>query len=193
MPATDYGLGQLSMTSVRLPTNTKNEEIRFVCWGGRFRINVTKNNEMRPIFEFICNGEKGLAIRRVMERTIKASPGTRYPIIFSTWDNNERKYKPSHALTFVKDDKNIYHVELKYKGITYDSIVKGPSGIAFGSEAMSDAEKSSFGMEYLLDYVANTVRIQEILTNKKMERPAGSPPPSSGSAGSTPADDTDFF
>lgn len=192
MPTTDFGLGQLSMSSVRLPTTTKNEEIRFVCWGGRFRINVTKNGEMRPIFEFICNGEKGIIIRRVIERVIKASPGSRYPIIFSTWDNNERKFKPSHALTFVKDDKNCYRVELKYKGVTYESLVRGPSGIAFGSEAMSDAEKSSFGMDYLLDYVANTVRVQEILTNKKMERPGGSAPANS----STPApanDDADFF
>ncbi len=192
MPATDYGLGQLSMSSVRLPTSTKNEEIRFVCWGGRFRINVTKNNEMRPIFEFICTGVKSIIIRRTIERIIKSSPGTRYPIIFSAWDGNERKYKPSHALTFIKDDKNIYHVELKYKGITYESTVKGPNDIAFGSEAMSEAEKSSFGMEYLLDYVANTARIQEILTNKKMERPAGGGT-QTNSAPAQSGDDTDFF
>ena len=192
MPTADYGLGQLSMSSVRLPTSTKNEEIRFVCWGGRFRINVTKTGDLKPIFEFICNGEKGIVVRRIIERIIKASPGTRYPIIFSSWDNNERKWKPSHALTFVKDDKNIYHVELKYKGITYDATIKGPAGIAFGSEAMSEAEKSSFGIENLLDYVANTVRIQEVLTNKKMERTGGSAP-SSSQSGSTPADDADFF
>ena len=192
MPAADYGLGQLSMSSVRIPTTTKNEEIRFVCWGGRFRINVTKTGDLKPIFEFICNGEKGLAVRRVMERILKASPGTRYPIIFSAWDNNERKFKPSHALTFVKDDKNVYRVELKYKGVTYEAVVKGPSGISFGSDAMSEAEKSSFGMEYILDYVANTVRIQEILTNKKMER-TGSAPSAPSAQSSTPGSDEDFF
>lgn len=192
MPTTDYGLGQLSMSSVRFPTTTKNEEIRFVVWGGRFRINVTKNGEMRPIFEFICTGEKGTVIRKIVERVIKASPGTRYPIIFSTWDNNERKFKPSHALTFLKDDKNVYRVELKYKGVTYESIIRGPSGISFGSEVMSEAEKSSFGIENLLDYITNVVRIQEILTNKKMERTNGAAQ-TQHQASSMPGDDADLF
>jgi len=189
MPTTDFGLGQLSMSSVRLPTVTQNEEIRFVCWGGRFRVNVTKKNDLRPIFEFTCNAEKGLVIRRIIERVMKASPSTRYPIIFSAWDNNERKYKPSHALTFIKDDKNVYRIELKYKGVTYESVVRGPAGIAFGSEAMSEAEKSSFGMEYLLDYITNTVRLQEILTNKKMERPGGNTGTSSASTSMESPDD----
>ena len=57
---------------------------------------------------------------------------------------------------------------------------------------MSEAEKSSFGMEYILDYVANTVRIQEILTNKKMER-TGSAPSASSAQSSTPVSDEDFF
>ena len=191
MPGQDYNLGQLSWSSIRLPTTTKNEEIRFVVWGGRFRINVTKNGELRPIFEFICTGDKNIVIRKTIERVLKSSPGTRYPIIFSVWDQNERKFKPSHALTFIKDDKNVYHIELKYKGVTYESVVRGPNGISFGSEAMSDAERSNYGMEYLLDYVANTVRAQEILTNKKIERTGT---PASGSqGGSSAAIEDDLF
>lgn len=192
MSSPDYGLGQLNMSRLKFPTTTKNEDITFCVWGGRFRINVTKTGELRPICEFVCTGEKGFIIRKTIERVIKSSPGTRYPIIFSQWDQNERKFKPSHAITFIKDDKNVYRVEIKYKGITYESIIRGPSGIAFGSDVMSDAEKSGYGIEYLLDYVSNTVRIQELLTNKKMERtPNAARNVNNGST--MPTADEDFF
>ena len=195
MPNEDYGLGKLSFTQIKFETSTKTEEIRFSCWGGRFRIGVVKKGEFRPIYEFIASGDKGLVVRRMLEKIAKSSPGTRLPIVFSAWNKDERAWKPAHVLTFGKNDKNVYYVELQWKGSKYEATIKGPAGIALGSDSMSEAERSAYGLDYLIDYVTNTVRLQEILSNKKMEMAPGArgPAPVSGGDGGGNTDGMDLF
>lgn len=155
------------------PTTTKTEEIRFYVWGGRLRVGVRKTESRETICEFIISGEKKRLVRQTIEQILKASPGQARPIHLKKWNVEKKEWTIVAVLQFVKDPTNVYKIQMKYNGTTYESNVRGPADVDLGSEPMSNAQRSTIGLESLLDYLVETVPYQEVLTNKKREFPGG--------------------
>ena len=93
----------------------------------------------------------------------------------------------------MKDDKNVYHIELRYQQVTYEAIIRGPGDIDIGSTPMSDSDRSYYGILDLDRFIRESVPILEILTNKKVERPSGGVTTSTPSEGSRSNEADDLF
>ena len=170
MATQQYGLGDLNFNGQKMKTVTGNESFHMKVWGGSVRVNITKEKEFKPLFERALTPDKLTIVKRQIHQVMKASPGSKFPIVFSTWDREQKKSVIDYVLTFVKDDKNMYHIEMQWKGNKFDTLLKGPFGVSLGgSDGMSDAEKSSIELETLLDWITTVAPVQCILTNRRRE------------------------
>ena len=170
MAAQQYGLGDLNFNGQKIKTVTGNENFQMKVWGGMVRVNITKEKEFKPVFERSLSPDKLTIVKRQIHQVMKASPGSKFPIVFSTWDREQKKSVIDYVLTFIKDDKNMYHIEMQWKGNKFDCLLKGPFGVSLsGNDGLSDAEKSSIELETMLDWMNTVAPIQCILTNRRRE------------------------
>lgn len=189
-----YGLNDLSMHNVSLKSTTGTDRLVFRVWGGSLRLSVMKEKEFKPIFEKTIALNKIPIIQKMISQVAKASPDSKFPCVFSTWDPQLKKWSTESVISFVKDDKNVYHVEVQWKGNKFDFILKGPYGVSFGSDPMSDAERSALELETLDNYIKQIVPTQIVLTNKRRVNPAsGNNSSSSNSGGGDTESLNDFF
>ena len=167
--ANEYGLGDLSFKGQTIRTSTGTENFKMTVWGGSLRVNITKEKEFKPIFERTISPDKITIIKHTIQKIMKASPNTKLPLVFSSFDREQKKPVIDFVLTFLKDDKNLYHIEMQWKGNKFDCLLKGPFGVAYGSDPMTDVERSAIELETLYDWISYIVPIQSILTNRKRE------------------------
>ena len=169
MANNDYGLGDLMFQGQKVRTTTGNENLNFRVWGGSLRVSIVKDKEFKAAFERPIPATKVTIIKHLIDKVKKASPGAKYPMVCSAYNRETKQWATDYVLTFLKDDKNIYHIEIQWKGNKFDCVLKGPGGIAFGSDPMTDAEKSAIELETLLDWLTYIAPIQCLLTNKKRD------------------------
>ena len=167
--ANEYGLGDLSFKGQTIRTSTGTENFKMTVWGGNLRVNITKEKEFKPIFERTISPDKITIIKHTIQKIMKASPNTKLPLVFSQYDREQKKPVIDFVLTFLKDDKNLYHIEMQWKGTKFDCLLKGPFGVACGSDPMTDVERSAIELETLYDWISYIVPVQCILTNRKRE------------------------
>ncbi len=194
MAATPYTIGDLAFNGLRVKSVTGTENFQMKVWGGSLRVNITKEKEFKPIFERALTPAKVTVVKKMIEKIKTSSPGTKLPIVFSEWDRVEKKSAIDFVLTFLKDDKNMYHVEMQWKGNKYDCLLKGPFGISYGSDPMSEADKSAIELDTMLDWLNTVMPMQVILSNKKREFDASANGKSyNANNNSKPAADADPF
>lgn len=169
MAGSPYGLNDLVYTGQKIKTSSGSENFQMRVWGGSLRVNITKEKEFKPIFERAISADKCTILKHVIKQVQKASPGSKFPIVFNGWDKNEKKSIVDFVITFLKDEKNCYHIEMQWKGNKFDCLLKGPYGVSFGSDPMSDADKSAIELETMYDWLDNIAPLQCVLTNRKRE------------------------
>lgn len=167
--ANEYGLGDLTFKGQVIRTTTGTETFQMKVWGGALRVGIVKEKEFKPIFERSLAPDKITIIKHTIQKILKASPNTKIPLVFSAFDREQKKPTIDFVLAFIKDDKNVYHIEMQWKGNKFDCILKGPYGVSIGSDAMGEAEKSATELETLYDWLCGVVPLQCVLTNKKRE------------------------
>ena len=104
---------------------------------------------------------------------ISKSPGSKDPIIFSRWDNDQKKQVPEWGIELQKDEKLVYHIIVNWKGNRYDAPIRGAYGVSFGSDNISEADASFYGIDDLRNWLNVTVPLQMVLTNKRREQNGG--------------------
>jgi hypothetical protein len=199
MASQAYGLADLTYTGQKIRSTTGNENLNFRVWGGALRVGIVKDKEFKATFERSLAASKVTIIKHLIDKVKKASPGSKFPMVCSVYNRDTKQWATDYVLTFLKDDKNVYHIEIQWKGNKFDCVLKGPGGIAFGSDPMSDAEKSAIELETFLDWLNYVAPVQCILTNKKREFDGSvngasyTPNGGANKGGSAPANDDDFF
>lgn len=167
--ANEYGLGDLSFKGQIIHTATGTETFQMKVWGGSLRVGIVKEKEFKPIFERALSPDKITIIKHTIQKILKASPNTKMPLVFSQYDREQKKPVIDFVLTFLKDDKNLYHIEMQWKGNKFDCLLKGPFGVAYGSDPMSDVERSTIELETIYDWLTSIAPVQCMLTNRKRE------------------------
>ena len=167
--ANEYGLGDLTFKGQTIKTSTGTETFQMKVWGGSLRVGIVKEKEFKPIFERALSADKITVVKHTIQKIMKASPNTKMPLVFSSYDREQKKPVIDFVLTFLKDDKNLYHIEMQWKGNKFDCLLKGPYGVSCGSDPMSDVERSAVELETLYDWICAIVPVQCILTNRKRE------------------------
>lgn len=165
--AYDYGLNDLQMQNFTVRSTTGTDRLQFRVWGGSLRVSVIKEKDFKAIYELTIGMSKIPIIRKLIAQVAKSSPDSKYPAVFSTYDRDTKKWNTECVLSFIKDDKNMYRIEIQWKGNKYEFILRGPSGISYGSDPMGEAERSAIELETLDMYIKDYVPAQTILTNKR--------------------------
>lgn len=166
-----YCLGDLSIPAHKVRCANGVDEISFRVWGGMLRVDVrnTKSNDFKPVVSKSINTQVLTMILAQLNRLKSASPETNLPLVIQKFDRETKHWDTDWVFGLYKDNKMVYHIILQVKGSKYDGVLKGPSGIAMGSEAMSDADKSNVALSALEFYLKHEVPIQLTLTSRKRE------------------------
>lgn len=163
----DYGLGDLQQHRVSIKSASGTDRLEIKVWGGTLRFGVYHDKEYRPYFERPITLPRIPLVMDALDKLPKLSPGVKYPLVLSVWDNVEKKFAMDWVLTFLKDTSNIYHIEVQWKGNKCDFALKGPFGVSYGSDPMKDDEKSAVGLEELVYYLKYIAPVQMTTTNKR--------------------------
>lgn len=169
MPSNEYGLGDLNFSRRNYKTSAGTDEIVFSVYGGSLSIAVCKAGEWKPYWRQSINPIRQRIIISRLKALITKSPGAKDPIIFSRWDNEQKKHVPEWRLEFQKDEKMMYHIIVAWKGNTHDAMIRGAYGVAFGSDNISEADASFYGIDDLCNWLGTTVPLQMVLTNKRRD------------------------
>ena len=137
-------------------------------FGGSLRVGVNKTGEWKAFWSKTLNPIRQRILYDHINSLISKSPGTKDPIIFSRWDDTQKKQVPEWSLELQKDEKLVYHIIVSWKGAKYDAPIRGAYGVAF-------------------------VPMQMVLTNKR--RDASSSDNSRGGSNSAPSTEAsdDYF
>lgn len=169
MATVQYGLSDLLYANRKFKCATGTEEISFSVFGGSLRIGVNKTGEWKPFWSQTINPIRQCILKDHINALISKSPGTKDPIIFSRWDNEQKKQVPEWSIELQKDEKLVYHIVVSWKGAKYDAPIRGAYGVSFGSDNISEADASFYGIDDLRNWLNNTVPMQMVLTNKRRE------------------------
>lgn len=168
-----YGLGDLRFADRKFKCATGTEEISFSVFGGSLRIGVNKTGEWKAFWSQTLNPIRQRILWDHINSLISKSPGTKDPIIFSRWDNEQKKQVPEWGIELQKDEKLVYHIVVNWKGNRYDAPIRGAYGVSFGSDNISEADASFYGIDDLRNWLNTTVPLQMVLTNKRREQNGG--------------------
>ena len=165
-----YGLGDLRYADRKFKCATGTEEISFSVFGGTLRIGVNKTGEWKTFWSQPLNPIRQRILWDHINSLISKSPGTKDPIIFSRWDNEQKKQVPEWGIELQKDEKLVYHIIVNWKGNRYDAPIRGAYGVSFGSDNISEADASFYGIDDFRNWLNTTVPLQMVLTNKRKEQ-----------------------
>ena len=173
MAGQEYGLGDLRWADRRYKTASGTEEIVFSVYGGNLSIGVCKQGEWKPFWQKGINPIRQRVLLARMKEMVSKGPGSKDPIVISRWDPEAKKHVPEWGIEFQKDEKMMYHIVVSWKGNKHDAILRGAYGIAFGSDNITEANASFFGLDDLMTWLDKTVPVQAMLTNKRREQTGG--------------------
>lgn len=191
-----YGLADLSFTPFKMKCANGVDEMSFRVWGGMLRVEVrnTKSQDFKPVFSKSINMQLLTMLCAQMNRIKSASPETNLPMVLQRYNPEQKHWDTDWVISFQKDNKMVYHIIIQTKGNKYDAVLKGPGGVAYGSEPISDGDKSQIALATLENYFKRDVPIQVAMTSKKREfnsnngggnggAPANNNPPPAGTSG----------
>ena len=168
-----YGLGDLRYADRKFKCATGTEELSFSVFGGSLRIGVNKTGEWKAFWSKTINPIRQRILWDHLNTLVTKSPGTKDPIIFSRWDDTQKKQVPEWSIELQKDEKLVYHIIVSWKGAKYDAPIRGAYGVAFGSDNISEADASFYGLDDFRNWLNNTVPLQMVLTNKRRDPNGG--------------------
>lgn len=167
--AENYGLGDLSFAGITINGAGTPDKLKLTVWNGSFGVSVVRDKEQKSAVWKTMNSGQRQILQDCIDHIIKAGPETSRPIVFSTYNRDTRKYDTDWVFELYKDSKMIYHIKINTRDCKFDFIIKGPSGVSFGNDPMSEAQKSEYGLKDILSWLRHTVPTQIILSNKRKD------------------------
>ena len=143
------------------------EQIVFSCFYGGLQMSVFMPNVSKPK-SYKISPDLLTALKDELALIMKSQAGTKRYLSQSKYDVDQKKYLPSFALIFQKDDQQVYSMEIRSPDT--DPVIttfRASGGISIGSDPMSDAEKSSNKIKTIYEWFDKYVPILRILTKKK--------------------------
>ena len=149
------------------------ERLVFGCFNGGLQLAIFKPNANRPD-SYKISPDMITEILSELQTIMRAQAGTKSYLSQDQWDVDQKKYIPSYALTFHKDDSQVYSLEVQSPGKDpIIAVIKAGGGISRGSEPLSDADKSASKMKTMFKWFDSYVPILKIFTKKKFVNNGG--------------------
>lgn len=190
-------LDDIQMPNLLIPSAASKDKLRFSIWGGYIRFGIVKEGEYKAFFEKTLSGAKFVIFKHALNKMIKANPESKEVLVYQKWDQEQKKYITDYVVKIIKDAKQVYSIAISVNGGDGEYVfnLKGPGGIAFGSNPMTESEKSHFAMMELMDWLTNTAPVATILSSRKKtfdkNKGSGSAPASSNKPSSD--NDEDYY
>lgn len=194
----EYGLGDISWPSYKItgPKGQNDVSVQLRIWGGAIRIGVYNPKEFKPFFERTITDAQMVLLIELLNNLKTMSPGTKQSIQVSKYNPETKQYDLDFIYCAGRDDKRLCHFGIMWKDNRHVYALKSVSGLAVGSDQMSDVDKSELGLKLLLKFLESpATSVACMLSNRKRvfnADGAGSTKVSSAPKNLTPADE-DFF
>ena len=158
---------ELSFKPYKIKAVTGNATISFRVFQGSMRITLNDDNN-KMIFDKSVPDNKLTILKKAIIKAINMTPGQKSPIIFSMYNTETKKAEVEWVFAISKDEKQCYHISVEWSaGGKFDFLLKGPFGISVGSDPMSEADRSASELETLIEFLKNTLPIQQTVSNYK--------------------------
>lgn len=178
-------LDQIKFKEFSINSPSSKASFMFDVFGGSLGIKVFNEGVSKPVFYRSLNPQLTVAVENILGRIQKASPETRMTIIPQKWDRDAKTWSNDYVMIISKDKNNVYHIGVEYKDQSgaqvYDFVLKGAGGINFGSEQMSEADRSGMHMQTLVKWLDKFCPLMLVLSarrwtgdkNKPSQKPSG--------------------
>lgn len=147
---------------------TGNETLSISAYNGSASLTMFRKgtDNRKPAIKFTLSRAMQLAMADRLEALLDAPPGTRSPIVQQRFSKENRTYEIDTQFVFVKDDKKCYSIEVsnKYVPTPVKFGIRCPSTFSFGSDALTDEQKSYYGMQELIDILRHQLPQACLLT-----------------------------
>jgi len=110
-------------------------------------------------------------LKSAFNKIRKAAPETKIPVKKEKFNPETKQWALEWVLTFSKDAEMLYHVTLTNcldGNRTFDFVFRGTGGISIGSDPMSNADKSAFAFETMIEWFERTM-LAVIWTDEKYD------------------------
>lgn len=114
-----------------------------------FTVFSKSNAGKGPIFKYTFSDECVRKLIRVLSKMMVTPGEQREAIIQTEWDQNTKQSNKVGQLTFIKDDKDMYSIEVKNKhmGAPMVFTMKAPASFNTSGDGLSMAERSELTLD----------------------------------------------
>lgn len=182
-------LDNLSPESFDLqPMGGSEDRAMFKVWNGRIRLAVHNGKTLgKPKMEILISPYVVEAIKLTIKAMEPKAPGEKQSILISEYDRDAKQYKPSSNMTFIKDDKGAWLIQITAMGATQTFAFSSPKNISMGSEPPTERDRSALAIRAFLTWLEIKAPILTVLTKRSDtggknfgNRPGGGAPAQGG-------------
>lgn len=146
--------------------------LQMSVWGGRLGFTVYPKQGQGNLFKKSITRAQLLVLDSALDNLISMPPESHQNLTLLVWNNEQRKMVPDFQLNFIKDDRQVYMIELKGRGNNGDTFDDKFSflmrqDIILNAEPFKPAESSSYAVKDLRQYFKFVATSEMSITGRR--------------------------
>lgn len=166
-------LGDMFKPTVMLARSEKTgNSLQIAVWGGRLGLTVYPKQGSGNLFKCNISREQLQVLDTALDSLIPMPPESHQNMTFMSWDNENRKMVPAFQLNLLKDNRQVYQIELKGHGNNggefcdvFSLLIR--NNIILNAEPFKPAESSSYAVKDLRQFIKFTAPYELSITGRK--------------------------
>lgn len=146
--------------------------LQLSVWGGRLGLTVYPKQGQGNLFKKSINRPQLLVVDTALDTLIGQPPESHQNLTILAWDNEQRKMVPDFQMNLLKDERQVYMIELKGRGNNggafedrFSFLMR--SDIILNAEPFKPAESSSYAVKDLRQYLKFTCPNEMSITGRR--------------------------
>lgn len=152
-------------------SESRQATLQFGVWNGKYQLTIFKQGENKPTSISIPPHIR-VMIMKMLQETIKAAPGARFPLIKKEFVQADRKYVVDYTLIIGKDENGVIYIDIKKQDSAPEKFpLRGDKSVERSGDPEGDGPRSVYAGETLLDFMKNVWNVASLLTRLNMPSP----------------------
>lgn len=161
-------------TEITCRSEKTGNSLRISIWGARMGFTVYgKQASGGNLFRQSIDANQLIVVDSALDNLVTMPPESHQAMTFSHYDRQERKQVIDFQMNLIKDERQVYLIELKGAGNNGGEFSDRfslfiPQGVTLNTEPFKPAESSSFMVKRLRQYFKMVAPTEMSLTGRKM-------------------------
>lgn len=172
---TQQNLGDMfKTTEITCRSEKTGNSLRISIWGARMGFTVYgKQASGGNLFRQTIDANQLVVVDSALDNLVSMPPESHQAMTFSHYDRQERKQVVDFQMNLIKDERQVYIIELKGAGNNGGEFADRfslylPQGVTLNTEPFKPSESSSYMVKRLRQYFKMVAPTEMALTGRKM-------------------------